>query len=57
MNQKPAQEALAALIERLSSSDPELRMPKGTAMSSPERQELFLWAQETLSRIAKGAVR
>ena len=41
-------------IERISSSDPKKRMPKNKLMSSPERQELFLWAQQELSRLNAG---
>jgi hypothetical protein len=53
MNQKSMEEALAALLDRLSSNDPAVRMPLATAMPSPERQELFLWAQEMLATAAK----
>jgi hypothetical protein len=31
-------------------------MPKNKIMSSQERQELYLWAQQELSRIGKGDV-
>jgi hypothetical protein len=53
--QLPARDSLARLIERLSSSDASLRMPKGKVMGSDERQELFLWAQEELARIVEQA--
>ena len=33
------------------------RMPKNKIMSSQERQELYLWTQQELSRIGKGDVR
>jgi hypothetical protein len=44
-------ETLAQFVDRISSSDPKKRMPKNKLMSSPERQELFLWAQQELSRL------
>jgi len=49
--QLSARDSLARVIERLSSSDVSVRMPKGKVMGSDERQELFLWAQEELARI------
>src|SRR5262245_13323526 len=49
--QLSARDSLARVIERLSSSDVSVRMPKGRVMGSDERQELFLWAQEELARI------
>jgi hypothetical protein len=54
-HQLSPQETLARIIERLSSTDPHLRMPKNRLMSSQERQELFLWAQEELARRSKRA--
>jgi len=42
------------MMERLSSTDPKKRMPKNKIMSSQERQELYLWAQQELSSIGKG---
>ena len=48
--QLSAPETLARIIERLSSTDPNVRMPKNRHMSSQERQELFLWAQQELAR-------
>jgi hypothetical protein len=50
MTQLPTRESLARLIERLSTFDPATRMPKGRVMPNDERQELFLWAQEELSK-------
>jgi hypothetical protein len=47
-------ETLARVAERLSSSDPNVRMPKLMVMPGQERQELFLWVQEELARNAKG---
>lgn len=54
MQQKAAGETITRVMERLSSSDPKTRMPKNKIMSSQERQELFLWAQQELSRIGGG---
>lgn len=51
--QLSAQESFARVIERLSTYDAKLRMPKGRVMPSHERQELFLWAQEELARTSK----
>jgi len=48
-------ETLARIVERLSSTDPNVRMPKNRHMSSQERQELFLWAQQELARQSKRA--
>lgn len=54
--QVSARETLAQFVDRISSSDPKRRMPKNKLMSNPERQELFLWAQQELSRLKdKGA--
>jgi hypothetical protein len=50
-SQLSARDSLARVIERLSSSEVSVRMPKGRVMGSDERQELFLWAQEELARI------
>lgn len=52
--QVSTRETLAQLVERISSSDPKKRMPKNKLMSSPERQELFLWAQQVLNRLKAG---
>ena len=49
--QLSARDSLARVIERLSSTDASVRMPKGKVMAGDERQELFLWAQEELARI------
>jgi hypothetical protein len=53
MQQRPAQDTIARIMERLASTDPKRRMPKNKIMSSQERQELYLWAQQELSRIGK----
>jgi hypothetical protein len=53
MQQRPAQDTIGRIMERLASSDPKRRMPKNKIMSSQERQELYLWAQQELSRIGK----
>jgi len=50
-------ETLARMAERLSATDPAVRMPKQMVMAAQERQELFRWVQEELARIAKEAVR
>ena len=47
-------ETLSRIAERLSSTNPEVRMPRLMVMPSQERQELFLWVQEELAQIAKG---
>ena len=52
--QMPATDTLAKFVERISSSDPKKRMPKNKLMSSQERQELFLWAQQELTRLKTG---
>jgi hypothetical protein len=51
------QETLGRLAERLSSTDPAVRMPKDRAMPDQERQELFLWAQGLLARSPKTGAR
>jgi mono/diheme cytochrome c family protein len=56
LGQVSARETLAQFVERISSSDPKKRMPKNKLMSSPERQELFLWAQQELSRLRQEEV-
>jgi hypothetical protein len=50
-------ETLTRMAERLSATDPAVRMPKLTVMAAQERQELFRWVQEELARIAKEAAR
>jgi len=52
--QVSTRETLTQFVERISSSDPKKRMPKNKLMSSPERQELFLWAQQELNRLNAG---
>ncbi|MFO0992644.1 MAG: hypothetical protein U1E67_12035 [Hyphomicrobiales bacterium] len=54
--QVSAKETLAQFVDRISSSDPKKRMPKNKLMASPERQELFLWAQQELNRLNAGGV-
>lgn len=49
------QETLSRIVERLSTNDPHLRMPKNRPMESQERQELFLWAQDELARRSRRA--
>ena len=46
-------DTMTRITERLSSTDPAVRMPKERSMSDQERQELFLWAQEELARRTK----
>ena len=53
-NQRPARETLARILERLSTHDPRRRMPLNRVMSSQERQELYLWAQDRLNRMTSG---
>jgi len=50
-------DTLTRIAERLSATDPNIRMPKQMVMAAQERQELFLWVQEELARIAKGMPR
>jgi len=52
--QVDAHETLTRMVERLTSTNPAIRMPKQMVMPGQERQELFLWVQEQLTRIAKG---
>jgi hypothetical protein len=47
-------ESLTRFMARLTTDDPDLRMPKGRTMTSQERQELYLWAQEELTRLTTG---
>ncbi|HYC66006.1 MAG TPA: hypothetical protein VEC14_14850 [Reyranellaceae bacterium] len=47
------EESLARLVARLTTDDPELRMPRGISMSSQDRQELYRWAQEELTKRGK----
>jgi hypothetical protein len=56
-HQIAAHETLSRIAERLSSSDPNVRMPKLMVMPSQERQELFLWVQEELARGARSGRR
>ena len=44
-------ESLARLADRITSSDPALRMPKGRPMSDRDRQALYRWTQEELTRL------
>lgn len=45
---------LANLIDRLTTTDPDDRMPaKGKYMSAQDRQALYLWAQNTLNGLKK----
>ncbi len=56
-NQIAPHETLARIAERLSATDPAVRMPRQMIMPNQERQELFLWVQDELARMAKGAAR
>ena len=49
--------SLSRFIARLTTDDPDLRMPKGKTMTSQERQELYLWAQDELARLNGGAAK
>ena len=51
MDQVPAEETLAKMVERLASRDPKLRMPKNRIMRAVERDELMQWAQQELGRL------
>ena len=46
-------DTFARLLERLSTADPNKRMPKQMAMPSQDRQALYLWVQEELARMGK----
>jgi hypothetical protein len=48
--QFPREESLARIVSRITTNDPDLRMPRGISMSSQDRQELFRWANEELAR-------
>jgi hypothetical protein len=48
-SQYPMQITMQKIVDRLNASDPKFRMPKDKHMSSQERQELFLWAQEMMN--------
>ncbi len=48
---KPASKTLQQIAARLASTDTKIRMPKNKPMSSQERQELFLWVREELSKL------
>lgn len=50
-------ETLRMMAERLASNDPRKRMPKNKPMASQERQELFLWAEQTLKESEAGESR
>jgi hypothetical protein len=47
--QLATRESFTKIVERLSTSDPDHRMPLKKAMPSQDRQELFLWAQAILN--------
>ncbi len=47
-NQFTKRETLTRVLDRVSTSDPNLQMPLRRHMSSAERQALFLWLQEEL---------
>jgi hypothetical protein len=49
----PLRQTLEQIVARLSSSDPEERMPYLRYMSAQDRAALFLWAQETLAGLGK----
>lgn len=48
--QKPRGKTFTAIVERLSASDPKIRMPLDLHMPSTERQQLYLWANEQLGK-------
>jgi len=52
--QRPVLESLTVIAERLSTSNPDLRMPRRATMESQERQELYLWIQGEIARIQRG---
>jgi hypothetical protein len=53
-NQRPARETLNLILERLATTDPKRRMPLQMTISSQDRQELFIWAQETYQSLPGG---
>jgi hypothetical protein len=55
MEQMSRADTLRMIAERLASSDARRRMPKNKAMTSQDRQELYLWAERELKDPAGGA--
>jgi hypothetical protein len=51
--QLPAHDTMTRIMQRLSATDAKVRMPRNKLMSSQERQQLYLWAQEELARLLK----
>ena len=49
----PSRETFQNMIDRLSSTDSNQRMPLMKTMPAPEREELFLWLQKELDKSAK----
>ena len=47
-------ETLSRIAERLSATDPAIRMPRQMVMPGQERQELFLWVQSELAQLSRG---
>jgi hypothetical protein len=54
MKQMSQAETLRMIAERLASSDARKRMPKNKAMTSQDRQELYLWAEQQLKAATAG---
>jgi mono/diheme cytochrome c family protein len=48
-------DTLARIAERLASNDPKRRMPFQRVMQGQERQELFMWVQDELTRLGPEA--
>ncbi len=55
--QRAPRESLTAILERLSTTDHKRRMPLQKTLSSQDRQELFIWAQETLQTLPGGGLK
>jgi hypothetical protein len=50
-------DTLARMAERLAVNDPRRRMPLQRVMPGQERQELYLWVQDELTRLGAEAPR
>lgn len=50
-SQRPARETFTRIVDRLQTTDPDLRMPHKKFMSDQDRRQLFDWAQKTLATL------
>jgi hypothetical protein len=51
LQQRPAEDTLVHIVERLSARDPKEQMPKNRSMRADEREELMEWARQELARL------